>query len=453
MKKKLFKHQSQSLRFMANRERVFDFSDPGTGKTRVAIEDFGKRRAKGGKAALVLSPKTLLESAWGNDIAEFGNGLTCSLAYAENRAAAFNVDADMYITNIDAVRWLANQPKKFFDRFDTLYIDESTAYKHHTSQRSKAVRSIKSHFDIRRIMSGSPNPNGICDIWHQALLVDDGKRLGTSFYHFRSSVCTPVQTGPAANMVRWEDREGAEIAVTALLKDITIRHKFEDCTDIPRNHLFAVPFTLPPKLRAMYSKLEADSLLYLNEHKVSAINGGVLYNKLLQAASGSVYDENGKSVFLQNQRYELILDLVESRDKCVVFFMWEHQRNALITEAQKRNIPFALLDGSVTSNSERRDVVKHFQQGFYKVLFAHPQTAAHGLTLTAATTTIFASPTANAEHFNQAFRRIYRISQTKRTETIVVVAKDTRDESVFESYENKDLKMAKLLAEFQNKSR
>ncbi len=445
----LFKHQNQSVKFMRPRLRVLDFSDPGTGKTRVAIEDFGYRRGNHGGAALVLAPKTLLETAWADDIDEYGRGMDYSVAYAENRAEAFNRTADMYITNIDAVKWLAKQKASFFKRFESLYIDESTYYKHHASQRSKALKKVKRAFEYRRAMTGTPNPNGICDLWHQVLSIDDGHRLGNSYYHFRSSVCEPVQEGPAANMVRWHDREGAEIAVTALLKDITIRHIFEDCVDIPPNHLYSMSFSLPPKLRSVYAKLEKQSIVFLKNHRVTAVNGGVLYNKLLQVASGAVYSETGAHVDIASQRYELILDLVEAREFCVVLFFWTHQRNALAAEAKKRGISFAIIDGK-TPTKNRKEIVKNYQSGFYKMLLAHPQTAGHGLTLVRGTTTIFASPTANAEWFSQAYKRIYRIGQTQKTETIVVVARNTRDESVYQSYQDKTLKMSLLLAELQH---
>ena len=53
-------------------------------------------------------------------------------------------------------------------------------------RKPNAVKISKlSYFTIRIAMSGTPNSNTILDIWHPALLIDDGKRLGTRFYTFR----------------------------------------------------------------------------------------------------------------------------------------------------------------------------------------------------------------------------------------------------------------------------
>ena len=80
-----------------------------------------------------------------------------------------------------------------------------------------------------------------------------------------------------------------------------------------------------------------------------------------------------------------------------------------------------------------------------KVLFAHPQSAGHGLTLTKATTCIWCSPTYNAEHFQQFNRRIHRSGQTNKTETILIAARDTWEETVYEKLDGKLGKMENLL--------
>ena len=427
---------------------VFDMSDPGTGKTRTHIEDFARRHKKSSGAALVLAPKSILQSAWGNDINTFANHLKYNVAYAENRKDAFDDQADMYITNLDAATWLAEQKPKFFNRFSHLIIDESTAYKHHTSKRAKAVAKIAKYFERRRALSGTPNPNGICDLWHQTKILDGGRRLGPSFFAFRAAVCVPIQTGPQPNHLRWEDREGSELAVMGLLHDITIRHVLEECLDMPENHTYSMQYVLPAKHQAYYSKLEADSILMLREQKVTAVNGAVLYSKLQQAASGAVYDENGRYVVLDEGRYEMIADLCEQRKHTLVFIQWQHQRDLLIKQLEARGLSHMVIDGSVTGKGERDKLVDYFQKGFYRVGILHPKSAGHGLTLTRATTSLWASPTINAEWWKQANHRAYRAGQTQRTETIVILAKGTIDEKIYTDNTGKVKRMSALLQEF-----
>lgn len=440
---KAMKHQTVSLKKLAKEPRVFDMSDPGTGKTFVEIMDFVARRKKKGGCLLVLCPKSLMTAAWYNDFKKFAPEMKVSVAYAANRQEAFNVDADVYVTNVDAAKWLAEKPKSFFKKFDTLVIDESTAYKHHTSQRSKAVGKIKQYFEYRRLLSGTPNSNGICDLWHQMMIVDDGKRLGKSFFQFRSACCTPKQVGPSANMVQWVDKPGIETVVTELIKDVTIRHRFEECVDIPENLHYAVPLQLSKKHLATYREMEDFSLAVLANTTITAINGAAVATKLLQISSGAVYDDSGGYTKVASERYELVLDLVEARKHSIVFYQWEHQLEELLAEAKSRKI------SHVVWNPDKPEIEKQFQAGFFQVLFAHPASAGHGLTLTKGTATIWASPTYNLEWWKQGYKRVHRIGQTEKTENIVVVAEGTIDERAWNALQMKQFKMEDLFCSLE----
>lgn len=434
---------------MKNKKRVFDASDPGSGKTFVQITDFTERRRKGGGCALVFGTKSILDVAWAADFEKFAPDMRISVAYAENREEAFNTDVDVYITNIDAAVWVAKQKPEFFKKFDTLIVDESTTIKHHTAQRSKAIGKIAKHFDYRRLLSGTPNTNGVCDLWHQYLILDDGVRLGKSYYAFRSATGTAEQVGPNKHALKWTDKPGIENVVGALIKDITIRHKFEDCVDIPANFLRHVDFTLAKKHQASYEELEAFSIATMGNKKVSAVNAAVLYGKLLQSASGAVYDGTGEYALLDTNRYQLVMDLVQERQHSVVFFLWQHQKDQLMLEAEKRGLRWSLIDGTVTKKGERERIVKAYQEGKYDVLFAHPQSTAHGITLTRGTATIWASPTNNLEWWKQGLKRIHRIGQTQKTETIMVIAKNTIDERVWDALQGKNVNLMNLLYELE----
>lgn len=441
----LFAHQIESIKLFSNTSIGLDASDPGTGKTRTMIEVFAERRRRGGGCALILAPRSLLQSAWGDDFEKFAPNIVTSIAFSANRVKAFMREADVYITNVDAAKWLVSQDAKFFKKFDTLIIDEISAFKHHTSQRSKALNKIKKYFTYRYGLTGTPNSNTICDVWHPMFLLDNGKRLGQSFFHFRASVCQPEQVGPQPNMVKWKDKPGASEAVSMLMKDITIRHKFEECLSIPENHLYDVKYHLSTVQYINYKRMEKDAIVQLKSGTINAVNAAAVTTKLLQIASGAVYDEGSFAHTIDTGRYELVADLVEQRGHCLVFFLWEHQKNGMVKELDARNISYTILDGH-TSDTERAKAVAMFQQGFYKVLLAHPQSAAHGLTLTKGTSTIWCSPTYNLEHFVQGNRRIYRAGQTNRTETVVVIAPGTIEEHVYKVLLDKDKKQLDLLS-------
>jgi len=437
---KLFKHQQESHKLLKKTPIFFDMSEPGTGKTGVEIVAFDARNT--GKSALVIATKSILETAWQDDIVKFAPHRTSIVAYATNREKAFTADVDFYITNHDAVNWLVKQKPVFFKRFDTIIIDESTAFKHHTSKRSKALAKIMKYFKYRSCMSGTPMSNGVTDLWHQVYLLDEGARLGNSFFKFRMAACMPVQVGPRPEHIKWTDRDGINEVVSELLKDISIRHKLQECVDIPDNYRYSVNYHLSKAHMSQYQDMESQQLLLVKDKVINAVNGAALYTKLLQIASGAVYDNNVEYAVIDTGRYEMVLDLVEEREHSIVFFNWKHQKELLLIEAEKRGLSFAVIDGETKNRSE---IARDFQAGKYRVIFAYPQSAGHGFTLTKGTATIWASPTYNLEHFLQGLRRVFRISQTQKTETIVVIATGTYDEKAWAILNSKDAKQSDFL--------
>jgi len=434
---KPFEHQATTTQFILDNPRVLITSDPGTGKTRSVLDAYAQRRD--GKL-LVLAPLSILAASWGDDCDKFQPGLTYAVAYARNRAEAFKADVDIVITNHDAVKWLLKN-KQYLDGFDTLCIDEFTAFKNKDSQRSKAAARVAEHFEYRIAMSGTPNSNTILDIWHPALLVDDGERLGKRFYGFRSSVCTPQFNG-FANV--WVDKPEAQDMVAAAIKDINVRYMLESCIDMPEQSVHTMYVDLPPKILQQYNTLAEDSVLYTGKGTINAIHAGAKVKKLLQLCTGAVYDDHGSSLMVHDARYQLVMDLIQARDHSLVAFNWRHEREKLTELSDKAGIKYDFIDGS-TPAKKRKDIVDRMQAGQLQVVFAHPQSAGHGLTLTRATSVIWASPTYNAEHYQQFNRRIYRAGQTKKTEVIQIAARDTWEPDVYEKLQDKLERMEDLL--------
>ena len=366
-----------------------------------------------------------------------------SVATATNRADAFTVDADVYITNHDAVKELIKLKPAYWKKFSEIVVDESTAYKHHTSQRSRALAKLSKHFKRRSCLSATPTSNGICDIWHQVHILGSNA-LGPNFFGFRSTVCTPRQVGANVNAVSWTDKPGAEEAVFGLLSEIVILHRFEDCVDIPATHLYSVDYDLTPKQRKTYDDMQQDQLLKMGVKAITAVNAAAVATKLLQIASGAVYDSSGKYHVIDRGRYETVIEMASARKHPLVLFFWQHQKELLAEEAKKAGLTFCVFDGDA-NDLQRNAMVNDYQAGKYNVMFGHPQTVAHGLTLTTGTSIIWPGPTYNLEWWKQANRRQARIGQKLKTEVITLIAPDTIEQKVYDMCMGKDGRMNNLL--------
>ena len=432
-----YAHQQKTTDFIIANPRCLVTSDPGTGKTRAVLDAHAILGAK----TLVLAPLSILEAAWVEDINKFQPDIKHGVAYAKNRKQIFEDDQiEMVITNFEAVNFLQKNPH-LLSGFTTIVIDEFTAFKNREAKRSKNLKQIISCFTNRIAMSGTPNSNTILDIWHPVFLVDGGARLGTRFYSFRHQVCTPKFNGFANE---WIDKPGIEEAVANKLSDISIRYALSECIDLPDNIVRTINTNLTPKVQKQYELLEEESVLYTKSGTVNAVHAGARVKKLLQLVTGAVYDEEGNVNFIHQERYDIVMTLVSQRTHSLVAFNWKHEKDALVALAEKEGISYEIIDGSVPAE-KRKDIVARFQAGHLRVLFCHPQSASHGLTLTKATTTIWCSPTYNAEHYQQFNQRIYRAGQTEKTETILIQARNTWEPHVYKKLNGKLGKMENLL--------
>ena len=432
-----YAHQKTTTDFIVDTKCCLITSDPGTGKTRAVLD----AHAILGGRTLVLAPLSILEAAWGEDISKFQPQIKYGVAYAKNRAKIFEDDTnEMVITNFEAVNFLQKNPQ-YCKQFDTIVIDEFTAFKNREAKRSKNLNKIISYFTNRIAMSGTPNSNTILDIWHPVFLVDGGERLGSRFYAFRHQACTPKFNGFANE---WIDKPGIEEAVANKLSDISIRFALSDCMDLPDNIVRTVNTKLTPNVQKQYKTLADESVLYTKSGTVNAVHAAARVKKLLQLVTGAVYDEDGVVQFVHQERYDIVMTLVGQRAHSLVAFNWKHERDALIELAQKEGYTFEVIDGSVPAE-RRKDIVSRYQAGQIKVLFCHPQSAGHGLTLTKASTVIWCSPTYNAEHYQQFNQRIYRAGQTQKTETILIQARNTWEPEVYKKLNTKLGRMENLL--------
>ena len=432
-----YDHQKKTTDFIVANPKCMITSDPGTGKTRAVLD---AHAILGGKT-LVLAPLSILEAAWGEDIKKFQPDIKYGVAYARNREKIFKQDdLDMVITNFEAVNFLRKN-SGYCKQFDTIVIDEFTAFKNRTAKRSKNLKDIIQYFTNRIAMSGTPNSNTILDIWHPAYLVDDGERLGARFFQFRSQVCTPKFNGFANE---WIDKPDAEDAVANRLRDITIRYALSECIDLPDNVTRTINTNLSKQVQQKYNLLANDSVLYTKTGTVNAVHAGARVKKLLQLVTGAIYDEDKLVQFIHQERYDIVMTLVEQRAHSLVAFNWRHERDALIELAEKQGVTYEVIDGTVKAE-KRKDIVTRFQAGQIQMLLCHPQSAGHGLTLTKASTVIWCSPTYNAEHFQQFNQRIHRSGQTQKTETILIQARNTWEPEVYKKLNTKLGRMENLL--------
>lgn len=444
-------HQDAFGKLWANKKRVLNLDDCGTGKTLSCI--FAVKKYWPEARVLVLAPLTILHPAWGGDLALGWPEAT--VAYAEGskdkKLKALTSGAQWVITNHDTIKLI--DQGHLGAQFDVIIVDEADAFRNKQTDRTEALINTASQIEKAVLMTGTPTPRSVTDIWALAFTIDWGERLGRNFFNFRKEVCNGfVIYGAPPGAMNWVDKPEAVAKVTASLADITTRVSLEDVQQLPPTTYRTVSVDMPKKLRDQYEHMLKTSILELESGTVTAIHAGSLASKLLQLMTGAVYDGDHLIHEVHSSRAELCVELATQTDHAIVAFNWRHQRDGLLAEAKRRKLKYAYIDGTV-SGSKRPEIVAKFRDKQLDILFAHPQSAGHGLTLVEANRTVWASPTYRVDWFEQFNHRIVRTGQKRKTEIIMVAAKDSLEEKVYEMMMNKRFNMLDLLSSFLRTSK
>jgi hypothetical protein len=129
---------------------------------------------------------------------------------------------------------------------------------------------------------------------------------------------------------------------------------------------------LPVEVMGGYRQFERELVLELADTEIDAVNAAVLCGKLLQYASGFVYDE-GKNVHpIHDEKIEELRSLAdETLDEPVLVAYWFKGTLARLRKA--------FPDAAVMDRSGR--AVDGWNRRQYKMMLIHPQSAGHGLNL------------------------------------------------------------------------
>lgn len=405
--KPAFQAQRTTVAMMTTEPRNYVLNGIGTGKTRCVLWAFDYLRQEGlAKKLLVQAPISTLTRVWERELWQEFPHLAYSVLYGtkEKRLKALAEDADIYIVNHDGVNVIADELELRAD-IDCIAIDELSVYRNGSARRTQVARDLsKSRYWVWGL-TGSPIPKSVCDVWGQCTVVTPWT-VPKYFSHLRQNL--QRKAGP----FKWENRDGAEEKAIAYMKP-SIRFTLSDIVELPEKVMQYVPVPLGKKQKEVYDAMRTQALALIGNQQVDALNAGAVLSKLLQIALGWVYTRDKQVIELDNQeRIQTIVDYVDACTRKVIVFVPFLSALAGISNALAANdISTRVVSGSV-NKKQRDEIFAEFQDGReVKVLVAHPQCMAHGLTLTAADTVIWGGPVTSLEVFIQANGRITRVGQ------------------------------------------
>ncbi len=434
-----YEHQLIGSRFLREHARCSLVADMGLGKTSMVLSTLNLLKLTGSAffPALVIAPKRVAQMVWAEEAAKWDlfKDLTVTkvLGARERRTAALkrNPIADLYAINYDNVPWLVDQFHGKPWPFKIVVADESTRLKSFRLNgggvRARALARIAKQTGRWINLTGTPAPNGLTDLWGQYWFLDFGERLMRTYTGF-------LERWFFVNQYTHEvtAQPGAQEAITSAVSDITMALRAEDWLGVERPLFYRVEVELPESARKVYDAMEDEYFATVDAQDIEAPAAAVAKMKLLQIASGSIYDSSKTEHALHDAKLDALDDIVEESGEPVLVAYWFKFDVPRI----QRRFPHARVLNTAQD-------VHDWNAGKIPVLLVHPQSAGHGLNLQDGGRTLaFFTQIYDSELRSQVIERIgpARQKQSGHNRTVRVydiVARNTEDENVLDVIEKK----------------
>jgi SNF2 family DNA or RNA helicase len=405
------------------------FLPPGLGKTTTTLTIIAEQ-FKG--KTLIIAPKRVAETVWQQETQKWSHlaqlRVSKIMGTPSQRLSACTSEADIYLINLENVVWLCDVSPKLV--FTNLVIDESSRFKDPSTKRFKALKKHLKGFSRRVILTGTPTPQGMSDLWSQVGILDLGERLETSLTRFRDKYLAPDQMNRHTRVVySWKLKENADQIIKDKISDICFSLKAEDYLQLPALTTLYHKIEIDKNVRSQYEQLKKDMVADIKGERITAPTAAALAGKLLQFTSGAIYGADGETQEIHRAKLEYLESIMEeSSSPTLVFYHFKHSLQRL-----RLQFPQAVVLDD--------DNIAAWRRGEIRMLLAHPQSGGIGLNLQCnvgetAQTVWFDLPW-SSENYIQANARIYRQGQEKPVIIHHLVLSNSIDEQVVKVLEGK----------------
>jgi len=434
----LHSYQLRAVDFIQQRKRCALWLDMGLGKsvtTLTAAADLLDGFAV--SRVLVIAPLRVANSVWRQEAALWDHlrhlKVQVCTGTEKARLSALQSQADVYVINRENVPWLVAQYGKRWP-FDCVVIDEASSFKNASSQRFKALRKTLPDTEYMILLTGTPSPNGLLDLWSQIYLIDFGNTLGRTMTAYKQRFFEQDYMG-----YKFTPRAGSAEKIHALLRPHVLSMSAADYLQLPDRIDLIERVKLPAAALQAYRDFEKTLLAELPDgEEVEAMSAAVLANKLLQFSNGAMYtDDLGNWSEIHDAKLEALADLIEQNPNENILLAYNYKTD--LVRLQKRFPQARVLD-------KNPDTVRAWNDGEIELLLAHPASAGHGLNLQrGGSLIIWFGLNWSLELYQQFNARLHRQGQDKPVRVVHLIADDCIDERVMGVLSDKTAMQSALL--------
>lgn len=429
-------YQKRIVNFQCSRPETAIWADPGLGKTVTTLTSIVHLINTGFlRSVVIVAPIRVCRLVWRQEALKWTH--TSHLKFSmlvgtkDQRTRALMQDAHIYLVNYENLGWLSEVlhtyyiSKKRSIPFDGIVFDEISKCKNSSTNRVKSLKKILTHFKWRTGLTGTPASNGYQDLHGQFLILDDGKRLGTSKTQFRTRFYKPV--GPYKE-VAYEDTEST---IKQLIGDMTLEMSAEDYNKLPDMIVNDVEVELDPVLRARYDEMERQFFIAFESGQEKEIfNQAALTNACLQFSNGAMYPVAGMPLWepIHELKLDALEEIIDESNGQPILCSYAYR-----SDAERIMTRFKHLDpiNLTACKSERslNDAMARWQSGHCQLMILHYLSAGHGIDglQKAGHTIVWYGATWSLDGYEQLNARLRRQGQGVPVICHRILTKDTLD--------------------------
>jgi SNF2 family DNA or RNA helicase len=292
--------------------------------------------------------------------------------------------------------------------FDLIVIDEANAYKSPSTTRWKTLAKLLKPETRLWMMTGTPASQSPVDAYGLAKLVCP-QNVPKFSMAWRDKVMYQV------TRFKWVPKPNAKNDVFKALQP-AIRFAKDECLDLPDVLYTTREVPLTPQVQKYYKMLKDQMMIEAAGAQISAVNAAAGLNKLLQISGGAVYTDKKEVIEFDVQpRLTALMEVIdETEHKVIIFVPYRHTIELVSRYLTDHHISNQVIQGDVSA-TQRANIINQFQSMEEpRVLVIQPQSASHGVTLTAANTVVFWSPVMSVETYLQCIARMDRVGQVNK---------------------------------------
>jgi len=384
---------------------------------------------------LIVAPLRVANSVWRQEAKKWKHlkhmKFQLCIGDQKTRLKALHHDSEIYIINRENITWLVDHYGKKWP-FDMLVIDESSSFKSASSKRFKSLKKVLHFTDNIVLLTGTPSPNGLLDLWSQAYLIDYGQSLGKTMSAYKQRFFESDYMGYS-----FKPKASSQAIIENLMRSYTLSMQAEDYLELPDRIDLIESIDLTPAVLAQYKEFEKNLFMEVDKETIEAINAAVLANKMIQFSNGAMYTDIYKNwIEIHTAKIDALAEIIELNDEPILV--------AYNFKSDLERLQLNFPTGVVLDTDD--ETIRRWNKGQTKLLFAHPQSASHGLNLQhGGSLVVWFSLNWNLEYYQQFNARLHRQGQTKPVRIVHLVVNDTIDERVIKVLGEKDATQASLM--------